>query len=77
MFLYDKKEVSVMRINPQVLRHEMINRCMTGRDFSKFTGISEATLNGLLNHNREPRMSTIGKLAKALGLKPMELILQE
>ena len=40
------------------------------------SGLSQRTIYTLLNsnHNHDPKISTVGALAKALGVNPMDLV---
>lgn len=41
----------------------------------KESGLSQRTVYTLLNnYNHDPKVSTVGALAKALGVKPMDLL---
>ncbi|HHW57957.1 MAG TPA: helix-turn-helix transcriptional regulator [Clostridia bacterium] len=52
----------------------MAEKCLTSEKLSKITGVSQVTIARMKNGSQKPRPITIGKIAKALGIKPEELI---
>lgn len=66
-----------MELNAKAIKMGMINQCMGIRELSEATGISVHTLSKIINHGGKSRLTTIGKLAKALEVKPQEILLQE
>jgi transcriptional regulator with XRE-family HTH domain len=49
-------------------------RFVTQAELSERTGITEATISRIEHGLQSPRISTIRKLAKALGVEPAELV---
>ena len=47
---------------------------MTQAELADKAGLSRASVNKLLKHGRKPTLPTLGKIAKALGVKPSELL---
>lgn len=47
---------------------------MTQAELADKAGLSRASVNKLLKHGSKPRLDTLGKIAKALGVKPSELL---
>lgn len=52
----------------------MADKGMTQAELADKAGLSRASVNNLLKHGRKPRLDTLGKIAKALGVKPSELL---
>jgi transcriptional regulator with XRE-family HTH domain len=63
-----------MKLNMDKLDICMADTCMSYEDLSKKSGISLNTLYSLKRDNRNPRSVTVGKIAKALGVKATEII---
>lgn len=64
-----------MEINHKKLKSIMLDRCMNIRQLAKKAGVSEATINLIINHSqRKPGISTVGKIAKALGVPGKSLL---
>lgn len=47
---------------------------MTQKELADKAGVSKATINMLINHNSNPRLDTLGRIAKVLGVRPSELL---
>ncbi len=47
---------------------------MTLKEFSRRSGVSAVAIGQILNHNVKPKIGTIGKLAKGLGVSAAALI---
>lgn len=47
---------------------------MTQAELADKAGLSRASVNKLLKHGSKPRLDTLGRIAKALGVKPSELL---
>ena len=56
------------------VRRLRIREAMTQRELAQLAGITETTLSRVERDEREPHMSTVRKLAEALGVHPRELI---
>lgn len=63
-----------MKIDNKKLDLLMAEKCLTLEKLSKITGVSQVTIARMKNGSQKPRPITIGKIAKALGIKPEELI---
>lgn len=63
----------VMKIGEQV-RYERIARALTQRQLAERAGISHATLVNIERNQVDPHVSTIRRLADALGVEPRELL---
>lgn len=51
----------------------MAGKVLTQAELAKAAHISKTAVYGLMN-GRKPRTDTLGKIAKALGVKPSELL---
>ena len=47
---------------------------MTQAELADKAGLSRTSVNKLLKHGSKPRLDTLGKSAKVLGVKPSELL---
>jgi DNA-binding Xre family transcriptional regulator len=63
-----------VKIDNKKLDLLMAEKCLTSEKLSKITGVSQVTIARMKNGSQKPRPITIGKIAKALGIKPEELI---
>ncbi len=65
------------KLNVKAVRLIMAKKCMTAKDLAKTAGIGESTVVTLLTQyrGRNPRMDTLGKIAKGLGVEPAEIIM--
>ena len=63
-----------MVLNPQKLNLAMARACLTSRELQIKAGISDSSLSHILSGKQKARPLTIGKIAKALGVDPVELI---
>ncbi len=52
----------------------MADKNMTQAELADRAGLSRASVNKLLKHGSKPRLDTLGKIAKVLGVKPSELL---
>lgn len=65
-----------MKVDRQKLYLAMARACMDSADLPKASGLPRATVqNAIVGKNVRP--STLGKIAKALGVDPAELIEKE
>ena len=62
-----------MELNTMALRRAMAEKGFTVVGLARAAGVSCPALNGWLNQGRKPRMDTLGKLAKALGVDIYDL----
>lgn len=56
------------------LKRIRLRRAMSQRKLAEAAGMSQRAIVDLETDKREPHPSTLGKLAKALGVEPAELI---
>jgi transcriptional regulator with XRE-family HTH domain len=63
-----------MRLADGKLRETRLRRALTQAELADKAGTTEATVNRLENGLRDPRMSTLRKIAAALGVEPADLI---
>ena len=61
-------------INGTRLRQLRVQRAISQEDLGQMTGIAQSTISNLEASNRPARLSTIRKLAEALGVEPSELM---
>jgi transcriptional regulator with XRE-family HTH domain len=66
-----------VQINAQKLRHLRVEGALNQQDLERATGIAQSTISNLELGNRPARLSTIRKLAEALGVEPKELMKEE
>ena len=59
------------------LRQLRVQRAISQEDLGRVTGIAQSTISNLESSNRSARLSTIRKLAEALGVEPKELMKRE
>ncbi len=50
---------------------------LTVKALSSECGVSETAISQILNHGQRPKLVTIGKFAKALGVPAAELLIDE
>lgn len=63
-----------MEIDALKLKSAMIASCLNVADLVRKSGVSQATISGLMYHGRRPNLATIGKIAKALDVPASVLI---
>ena len=56
------------------LREWRLRKVMTQEELSQLSGVTEATISRLESGQHEARISTVRKLAAALGIEPQALI---
>lgn len=56
------------------LREWRLFKIMTQEELSKASGITEASISRIESGLHEPRISTVKKLAAALGIEPRQLV---
>jgi transcriptional regulator with XRE-family HTH domain len=61
-------------IEGERLRQLRVQRAISQVDLGRVTGIAQSTISNLEAGNRPARLSTIRKLAEALGVEPKELM---
>lgn len=66
-----------MTINPQKLTLAMSRACMSSAELQREAAISDVTLCKIRNGTQKPRPATVGRIARALGIDPTEIIEQE
>jgi len=52
----------------------MADKGLTQAELADKAGISRPIVNKLVKHGGKPRLDTLGKIAKVLGVKPSELL---
>ena len=52
----------------------MADKGLTQADLADKAGLSRTAIYGVMTKGRKPRLPTLGKIAKALGVKPSELL---
>jgi transcriptional regulator with XRE-family HTH domain len=65
--------MDVVHIGENVKRLRQ-REALTQRELARTAGVTEATLSRIERNSAEPHMSTVRKLAKALGVHPRELV---
>ena len=61
-------------MNKTMLINLLAEKGLTQANLAEKTGLSRAGVNKMLNHGTRPRLDTLGKLARVLGVKPSELL---
>ena len=56
------------------LREWRLRKVMTQEELAKLSGVTEATISRLESGQHEARISTVRKLAAALGIEPHALV---
>jgi transcriptional regulator with XRE-family HTH domain len=59
------------------LREARLRKVLTQEELAQRSGVAEATISRIESGQQEARISTVRKLAAALGLEPSELVNQE
>jgi transcriptional regulator with XRE-family HTH domain len=68
------KEADTMKIDNQKLDLLMAINCLSAEQLANITGVSQVSIARFRKGIQRPRPSTIGKIAKALGVTVQELI---
>lgn len=63
-----------MRLNGEKVRILMIERCTNVKRLARAAHIGESTMHQALNNTRNSNYRTIGKIARALQVNPVEII---
>ncbi len=63
-----------MIIDSLKFRLALIKRCMGNKELAQEAGLCEGTITKFCKHDARATNATIGKLARALGCDPMELL---
>lgn len=63
-----------MKIDRKKLELAMARRCLNANALSKAAGVSTGALSRIMNSARPVRTATVGNLANALGVDPVEII---
>ena len=66
-----------MNIDSQKLDLLMAVQCLTAEQLTKITGVSQPSISRLRKGTQKPRPATIGKIAKALGVDVLDIIITE
>lgn len=66
-----------MKLNLEKVKLLMASNCLSIRGLSEKSGINYITLVPYLNGSRSPKTEKLGKIAKALGVDPAEIIATE
>jgi transcriptional regulator with XRE-family HTH domain len=75
--LYNQCMQMSFDVNGQRLRQLRVERALTLRALGERSGLAYDTINKLELGRRPARLSTIRKLAEALGVEPRELMKRE
>lgn len=70
------KEGEKMKADRKKLEIAMANACMNSEDLQKAADMPRPTLNNVIS-GRNVRPGTIGRIAKALGCKVTEILVQD
>ena len=65
-----------MKIDKKAVQLAMARACLNRRELSEKAGVPEPTLQGMISR-RSVRPATLGKIARALGVDPLEIMEQE
>ena len=65
-----------MKVNKKALHLAMARACLNRKELAEKAGIPEPTLQGAISR-RSVRPATLGKIARALGVDPLEIMEQE
>ncbi len=63
-----------MEVNSQKLRELRANRGLSVRGLAKEAEVSTETVYSVEHGRRQPSMKTLGKIARALGVDPVDLL---
>ncbi len=63
-----------MKIDSKKLELAMANSCLSSEELAENTGIAQATIARIKRGSQEPRPVTVGRIAKALGVKVEDLV---
>lgn len=63
-----------MKINAEKLKIAMAEKCLTNKELCQLADIGCLTLTRIKANKRDCRLSTVGKIAKALDIPVSELI---
>lgn len=63
-----------MKLDTQKLKLTIAEKGFNVRTFARAANLSEPGLNLILNHGKQPRLDTLGKLSKALNIPPASLL---
>jgi transcriptional regulator with XRE-family HTH domain len=63
-----------MKLNPNKLDICMADACMSVDELAEKSGVSKNTLYSYRRGMKNPRGVTVGRIAKALGVKAVEII---
>lgn len=70
----NKKSFSYPALDTYKIKSLMIKLQLNYRDLAKLSGITESALRGILDYERKPHTSTMGKIAKGLQVDLTEII---
>ena len=56
------------------LRELRVQRALRQEDLAELAGVGKNTINRIEKNHTEPHMTTLRKLAEALGVEPAELV---
>ena len=63
-----------MKTNKEKVQIAMAKACITAGELKEVSGACPAAVNKVINGNGEIRPATLGRVAKALGVSPDELL---
>ncbi len=61
-------------IDTEKVQELLIKKCWTFEELAQNAGIAKTTAYKFVTGKSAPRMATIGKMCKALGCEPMDII---
>ena len=63
-----------MQLNAKKLKLFLAENCMSQADLARACGITQAIVSFYLSGRNQPRLKTLGKIAKALNVPVMDLV---
>jgi len=74
----DRSTIKARRCDVRIrLREARLRKVLTQEELAQRSGVAEATISRIESGQQEARISTVRKLAAALGIEPSELVDQE
>lgn len=65
---------NLVQVDTRKAREIMMKKGFTVSELAKAASLSKLTVGQILSSDRRPNLKTAGKLARALGCDPMELL---
>lgn len=66
-----------MELNVRALQAAMMAKGYNVVSLARAAGLAPATVNLYINHGAKPRLDNMGKLARALGVDPFDLVKED